>query len=64
MDEMLQIDLCNGQVRVMLCETTETVQRCADIHATFTIDKKDSWCRNSVNLKDLAKMVDGEVVLM
>ena len=31
-DEMLQIDLCNGQVRVMLCETTHTVQRCADIH--------------------------------
>ena len=31
-DEMLQIDLCNGQVRVMLCETTNTVQRCADIH--------------------------------
>ena len=31
-DEMLQIDLCNGQVRVMLCETTDTVQRCADIH--------------------------------
>ena len=31
-DEMLQIDLCGGQVRVMLCETTRTVQRCADIH--------------------------------
>lgn len=31
-DEMLQIDLCDGQVRVMLCETTDTVQRCADIH--------------------------------
>ena len=31
-DEMLQIDLCAGQVRVMLCETTQTVQRCADIH--------------------------------
>ena len=31
-DEMLQIDLCDGQVRVMLCETTRTVQRCADIH--------------------------------
>ena len=37
MDEMLQIDLCNGQVRVMLCETTETVQRCADIHATTPV---------------------------
>jgi len=31
-DEMLQIDLCGGQVRVMLCETTQTVQKCADIH--------------------------------
>lgn len=31
-DEMLQIDLCSGQVRVMLCETTKTVQKCADIH--------------------------------
>ena len=31
-DEMLQIDLCDGQVRVMLCETTETVQQCADLH--------------------------------
>ncbi len=31
-DEMLQIDLCNGQVRVMLCDTTRTVQHCADIH--------------------------------
>lgn len=31
-DEMLQIDLCGGQARVMLCETTQTVQRCADIH--------------------------------
>ena len=31
-DEMLQIDLCGGQVRVMLCETTQTVQRCTDIH--------------------------------
>ena len=31
-DEMLQIDLGNGQVRVMLCETTDTVQKCADIH--------------------------------
>lgn len=31
-DEMLQIDLYGGQVRVMLCETTRTVQRCADIH--------------------------------
>ena len=36
-DEMLQIDLCNGQVRVMLCETTQTVQRCADIHGTTPV---------------------------
>ena len=36
-DEMLQIDLCNGQVRVMLCETTETVQRCADIHESTPV---------------------------
>ena len=31
-DEMMQIDLCNGQVRVMLCDTTRAVQTCADIH--------------------------------
>ena len=31
-DEMMQIDLCNGQVRVMLCDTTQAVQKCADIH--------------------------------
>ena len=36
-DEMLQIDLCNGQVRVMLCETTRTVQQCADIHETTPV---------------------------
>ena len=36
-DEMLQVDLCNGQVRVMLCETTRTVQRCADIHETTPV---------------------------
>ena len=36
-DEMLQIDLCGGQVRVMLCETTHTVQRCADIHETTPV---------------------------
>ena len=34
---MLQIDLCNGQVRVMLCETTQTVQKCADIHNTTPV---------------------------
>ncbi len=31
-DEMLRIDLCGGQARVMLCETTAAVQRCADVH--------------------------------
>ena len=36
-DEMLQIDLCNGQVRVLLCETTQTVQRCADLHSTTPV---------------------------
>ena len=36
-DEMLQIDLCNGRVRVMLCETTKTVQRCADIHGSTPV---------------------------
>ena len=36
-DRMLQIDLCNGQVRVMLCDTTETVQRCADIHGSTPV---------------------------
>ena len=36
-DRMLQIDLCNGQVRVMLCETAQTVQRCADIHGTTPV---------------------------
>ena len=36
-DEMLQIDLCSGQVRVMLCETTATVQKCADIHETTPV---------------------------
>ena len=36
-DEMLQIDLCSGQVRVMLCETTQAVQRCADIHESTPV---------------------------
>ena len=36
-DEMLQIDLCGGQVRVMLCETTRTVQRCAYLHETTPV---------------------------
>ncbi len=36
-DEMLQIDLCGGQVRVMRCETTETVQKCADSHGATPV---------------------------
>ena len=36
-DEMLQIDLCGGQVRVLLCETTKTVQTCADLHASTPV---------------------------
>lgn len=36
-DEMLQVDLYGGQVRVMLCETTRTVQRCADIHESTPV---------------------------
>ena len=36
-DELLQIDLANGQARVLLCSTTETVQTCADIHGTSAI---------------------------
>ncbi len=36
-DEMLQIDLCEGQARVLLCETTRTVQRCADIHRSTPV---------------------------
>jgi len=34
---MLQADLCGGQVRVMLCDTTETAQKCADIHGTTPV---------------------------
>jgi len=36
-DRMLQIDLCAGQVRAMLCDTTGTVQRCADIHGATPV---------------------------
>lgn len=36
-DRMLQIDLYDGQVRVMLCETTQMVQRCADLHHTTPV---------------------------
>ena len=31
-DRMLHIDLMNGQVRVMLCDTTRMVQQMSDIH--------------------------------
>ena len=31
-DEMLQLDLMNGQARVMMCETTQMVQDAANIH--------------------------------
>ena len=31
-DEMIRMTLCGGQVRVMMCETTNMVQRAADIH--------------------------------
>lgn len=31
---------------------------------TFTLNKKDSWCKYSVNLSDIAKVAGGEVVLM
>ncbi len=36
-DELLQIDLCQGQVRVMLLETTQTVQRAADLHSSTPV---------------------------
>ena len=36
-DELLQIDLCQGQVRVMLLETTQTVQRAADLHCSTPV---------------------------
>lgn len=31
-DEMIRLTLMDGQVRVMMCETTQMVQRAADIH--------------------------------
>lgn len=31
---------------------------------TFTINKEDSWCKYSVNIDDLAKILGGEVVLI
>ncbi len=31
-DEMLHMDLMNGEARVMFCETTQMVQACSDLH--------------------------------
>ena len=36
-DEILQIDLGNGQARVLLCSSTEMVQTCADIHGASPV---------------------------
>lgn len=36
-DEMLRLTLMNGQVRVMMCETTQLCQRAADIHRTTPV---------------------------
>ena len=36
-DEMLHLTLLGGQARVLLCETTAMVQRCADIHNTTPV---------------------------
>ena len=36
-DEMLHLSLMNGQARVLLCDTTETVQKCADIHGASPV---------------------------
>lgn len=33
----MQIDLGDGQARVLLCSTTDTVQKCADIHGASTV---------------------------
>lgn len=36
-DEMLRLTLMNGQVRVMMCETTALVQKAADLHNTTPV---------------------------
>lgn len=36
-DEMLRLTLMNGQVRVMMCETTAMVQHAADLHHTTPV---------------------------
>ena len=36
-DEMIRMTLMDGQVRVMMCETTQMVQRAADIHHATSV---------------------------
>ena len=36
-DELLQIDLGEGQARVLLCSTTKMAQECADIHGASAV---------------------------
>ena len=36
-DEMLHMDLMGGQVRVMLCETTQMVQDACNIHESTPV---------------------------
>ena len=36
-DELLQIDLGEGQARVLLCSTTKMTQECADIHGASAV---------------------------
>ena len=36
-DELLQIDLNHGEARVLFCDTTETVQRCTDLHGSTPV---------------------------
>ena len=45
-DEMIRMTLCGGQVRVMMCETTNMVQRAADIH-NATLQRKESVRNNT-----------------
>ena len=37
MEEMLHISLMDGQARALLCESTQMVQRMADIHRTTPV---------------------------
>ena len=36
-DEMIRLTLMDGQVRVMMCETTQMAQRAADIHGATPV---------------------------